>query len=105
MGYSEFVEWTAYYAEEPFGEARGDIQAALIAATIVNVNRKKGSRARKISEFLIDWWNDKAHPRNLLRKFRGIAAQAEAEAKKAEHESRNVGGGPGRRDRKISKRA
>ncbi|CAN5334915.1 hypothetical protein BH10PSE12_BH10PSE12_02680 [soil metagenome] len=32
MSYAEYVEWAAFYDIEPFGDARGDLQAALIAS-------------------------------------------------------------------------
>lgn len=33
---AEFAEWMAYYSLEPFGEARDDYRAGLIAATVAN---------------------------------------------------------------------
>jgi hypothetical protein len=74
MGYSEFVDWLAYYETEPFGEQRADLHAAMIAATIVNVQRGKGKKPVKISQFLVDWWKDKATPNALLSKFRNATA-------------------------------
>jgi Protein of unknown function (DUF4035) len=35
----EFTEWMAYYTLEPFGEARADLRAGEVAATIANVHR------------------------------------------------------------------
>lgn len=82
MGYSEFIGWKAFYETEPFGESRGDIQTALLAAAIVNVNRKKGSRPIKASKFLPDWWQDGSKPEALLAKFR--VATAKPNTKKPE---------------------
>lgn len=85
LGYSEFVEWMAFYETEPFGGTRGDIQAALVAATIANTNRKRNSRAVKPSDFLIDWWRDLSKPAALLAKFRAATSGQEIK-----DESRNT---------------
>lgn len=42
----------AYDTLEPIGEVRGDFRAGLIASTIANVNRRKGSRALTPQEFM-----------------------------------------------------
>ncbi len=44
----------AYYALEPFGEERADLQAGIIASTIANVNRdpKKRRRPYKPQDFM-----------------------------------------------------
>lgn len=39
--------------EGPAGARRGDYQAALVAATVANVFRSKGSRALKPEDFLL----------------------------------------------------
>ena len=52
MGYSEFLQWIAYLNAEPVGGARGDTQAAMICATIANSNRRKGTKARKVGDFM-----------------------------------------------------
>lgn len=52
----ELVEWSAYEQHAgPLGGARGDQQAAVIAATIANVNRGKNKRPRKHSDFVLQW--------------------------------------------------
>lgn len=82
MGYSEFVEWMAFYETEPFGDVRGDIQSAIVAATVVNTNRKKGSKPIKASKFLPDWWKDDSKPEALLAKFRVASAKSTVSTKK-----------------------
>lgn len=54
---TELTEWAAYERiTGPLDRARrGDYQAALIAATIANVNRGPTSRVRGVEEFLLDW--------------------------------------------------
>lgn len=74
MGYSEFIEWLAFYENEPFGGTRSDLQTALLAATIVNVQRGKGKQPIKITKFLIDWWKDGSKPQALLAKFKAATA-------------------------------
>lgn len=46
MSSAEFAEWMAFYGVEPFGEVRGDIQAAVIASTVANVNRDPKRRSK-----------------------------------------------------------
>lgn len=37
------TEWMAYYNLEPFGDELQDVHLARLTATLLNVNRKKGS--------------------------------------------------------------
>lgn len=43
MQAAEFTEWMLYTQYDPFGNVRGDIQAAQISATMANAWRGKGS--------------------------------------------------------------
>lgn len=43
--------WMRYYTLEPFGEARADVRAAIIAATVFNMQRGR-QPARKVRDFL-----------------------------------------------------
>ena len=45
---------------EPFGNIRGDIQAAIIAQTVANVHRGRGQRSYKIQDFMPKF--DRAKP-------------------------------------------
>ena len=44
--------WMAYYEVEPFGQDRGDIGSAIVASTMANAWRGKGSRSFRPSDFL-----------------------------------------------------
>lgn len=48
----ELTEWLAYLQLEPQGEERADLRAGIIASTIANVNRKKGTRVFRPDEFM-----------------------------------------------------
>lgn len=49
---TEFEEWFQYYHEQPFGSKRHNMHAAVIAATLVNIFRAKGSKAINWKDFL-----------------------------------------------------
>lgn len=53
MSHAEFVEHLADYAIEPWGEARGDLRAALVASTVLNVHRPRGRRPVEIADCLL----------------------------------------------------
>ena len=53
MGASELDEWVKFYGMEPFGPQRDNIHAGLVAATIANAYRKKGSRAITFEDFML----------------------------------------------------
>lgn len=55
----EFSEWVAYNKIDPFGQDRNDLGAAIISATVCNVNRSKGSRPYKPADFMPDFGNQK----------------------------------------------
>ena len=52
MSSREFAEWLAFAGLEPLGDARGDLQAAIIAATVANMLRGKDSKAVGIEDML-----------------------------------------------------
>jgi hypothetical protein len=49
---AEFAEWCAYSNIVPFYQDRSEYLLAVIAATLINVNRKKNSKAVKAEDFL-----------------------------------------------------
>lgn len=56
MSSSELTEWMVYEKiTGPLGRRRGDIQVAMLAATIANANRGKGAKKATISDFLLDY--------------------------------------------------
>lgn len=64
MPSSLLTEWIAYDQIDPIGLARVDAGFGLVAATIVNVNRKRGRRAVKPNEMYPPWDKQfvKRHP-------------------------------------------
>lgn len=50
----ELTYWRAYYAHDPFGGERGDIQAAIVAQVVANANRGKRA-AYRLTEFMPKW--------------------------------------------------
>jgi hypothetical protein len=46
------AEYMALEFIDPHGPIRGDIQAGIVASTIANVNRGKGSQAFTVQDFL-----------------------------------------------------
>jgi len=50
----EFAEWMAFYEIEPFGDERGDLRMAILAALIANAHRdpKRRKRAYKPADFM-----------------------------------------------------
>ncbi len=48
----EITEWIAYDSLEPVGALRGDVQAALVAATVANCHRASKSKPFRIADFL-----------------------------------------------------
>lgn len=58
MSSAELTEWMAFEkVEGPIGPARGDVQAAVVAMTVANVNRGK-RRPFKLSDFVPTWDRD-----------------------------------------------
>ena len=44
----ELAEWMQFYAIDPFGTQRDDLQAGIVAATIANANSSKGKAFQPI---------------------------------------------------------
>lgn len=79
---AELTEWVAFERiEGPIGSRRGDLQAAIVAATVANANRGKGSKPASPSDFMPDWGRQ-----------RGTSMARWAQAVNAAHEQ-NRGGG------------
>jgi len=60
MSGSELAEWMVYYAAEPFGTFRDNVHAGLIAATLANIHRKKGTKPLTFNDFMLQ---DPSHAR------------------------------------------
>jgi hypothetical protein len=52
MSSQELTEWLAFYSLEPFGGDTPYLGHAITAATVANSNRKKGSKAAKVEDFM-----------------------------------------------------
>ncbi|MCC6797714.1 MAG: DUF4035 domain-containing protein [Candidatus Hydrogenedentes bacterium] len=48
----EFALWMAYYAIQPWGEQRGDLRNAIVAATVANSNPYRKGRNARVDEFM-----------------------------------------------------
>lgn len=64
MSWEQLREWNEYAQLEPFGEERRDLQAGIVAATVINSNpyRKKGARIARASDFLLKFDGVKKAP-------------------------------------------
>jgi len=59
MSSTEFLQYQILYTIDPWGSARGDLQAGVVASTIANtVPRKKGSAGRrwKPADFVLEFF-------------------------------------------------
>lgn len=60
----ELTEWFAYAQVEPFGEARADLRAGIVASTVANTARdtKKRQEPFKPSEFMPSFEKESPEP-------------------------------------------
>ena len=52
-------EWIAYYRIDPWGEERADLRSGIVSSTMANINRKKGAKAFKPSDFMPEFIKQK----------------------------------------------
>ncbi len=57
MTSADIAEAMAFESLEPFGEYRDDLRSALIASTIANCNRGRGSKPYSLSDFMLRFGN------------------------------------------------
>lgn len=69
---AELVEWMAFYELEPFGYFRRDLEAALIAQTIANVNKGKGKQPFKLTDFLLKFKADEDERKQSVSEMKSI---------------------------------
>lgn len=83
MTAKRFLEWEHYSRIEPFGEQRGDYQAASIATVIANSTRGTKQEPFKIEDFLLKFEEPKKRqtPDQQLAIARMIAAMYSATQK------------------------
>ena len=56
MPHRVWQEWLLYMQQEPFGEERADLRAAIIASTMANLHgRRKGQKPFPIQDFMPDF--------------------------------------------------
>lgn len=55
MSAAEFMEWRLLEQIEPFGDRRADVGAAMICATIANVNRGEKTKPYQTTDFIPRW--------------------------------------------------
>lgn len=52
MGSSEYEDWKAYWAEEPWGALRDNLHSGELTAMLYNIHRKQGTKAATARDFL-----------------------------------------------------
>lgn len=58
---TEFRSWQAFYALEPFGEARTEFMLAQLCCIVANSNRGKSTKAFKVGDFIPKYGEQKRH--------------------------------------------
>jgi hypothetical protein len=72
----ELSEWQAYYALNPWGPERGDLQAGVIASTIANTASENGGY--KPSDFMPDFAPAEPETEKTWQELRDIAIRMAA---------------------------
>lgn len=49
----ELSEWQLYDEYDPFGNKRGDLQAAIVASTVYNMLRGKDDKVASLDDFMV----------------------------------------------------
>lgn len=70
MSARELMEWVAFDAVEPIGEQRGDIRAAIVAATVANCHRDHRKPPFALHEFMPFAEKPKPSPAEVLMQLR-----------------------------------
>ncbi len=77
MSSPEFSEWYAKcQLDGGWGEARADLRAGIIAATIANANRSKGSKAFSPADFMPQLVKDEEPASWEVMKMRAMSLNA-----------------------------
>lgn len=79
MPSSEFVEWMEFYQMEPFGSARGDMQAGIIASTAIKL--ATGQDPPPIGRFILNFDRPEGpqSPEALIAKLQAVRPPSEEE--------------------------
>lgn len=65
---AELNAWKAYYNVFPFGDVRGDIQSGIVASTLANVNRARGTKAYGPDDFIPKYGKVKETSEEVIKK-------------------------------------
>ncbi len=66
MPANEYNAWARYYRDFPFGGARGDLQAGVVASVVANCNRGKGSRVYNPADFIPQFTQKPQSPDEII---------------------------------------
>lgn len=73
MSWREFKEWIEFAGLEPFDEARSDLRSAHIVATLLNLHRKKGTRAVTVQDVKLLFGDEKEARRQTPEQQQAVA--------------------------------
>lgn len=61
MPQREYYDWVALWSLEPWGDVRGDMNAALLASLTANINRDRRKKAKAFTpaDFMPDFWRNR----------------------------------------------
>lgn len=72
MSWREYLEWSEYYAVEPWGEDRADLRAGIVSSVIANTNRDPKRRPKPFEpvDFMPYYEKPTPSPEQLAHKIR-----------------------------------
>lgn len=73
MTWREFREWVVFAELEPFDEARNDLRFAHIVATLLNLHRRKGTRAVTVQDVRLMFGDEKEIKRQTPQQQEAVA--------------------------------
>lgn len=68
MSCGELQAWDEYYRLEPWGQARDNMHAGMLAAMLANQSRRRGQRAFTFQDFMLTPAEERS--RDNMRRFR-----------------------------------
>jgi hypothetical protein len=86
---AEFCEWLAFAEIEPFGEARADLRAGIIAATVANA-LSSGRKNYSASDFMPDFSGEKKE-QSRIEEMKARIQMAAAWSMKNGNASKSIG--------------
>jgi hypothetical protein len=82
LTWPQLREWMAFYQLDPWGGARTDLSAAIVASTIANVWRGR-SKAYRVADFVPSFETSKRQTQSEMASILTMAAQAAQAARSA----------------------